>query len=653
MGLIVVRWLIERTSVALGSLRLRLALLVLLPAVPIIAMALYSHIEQRHRGVLQAQSEALRVARLAADSQRSVIDEARLVLPMLAALPEVREGDVRTCNTTMVRLRDNLGSFQSLGVIDRNGTIICSALPEALGVAVADRTYVQRAVSTRRFAIGDYQVGRASRTANVNFGYPVVDADDTIEAVVYASMNLGRLNQYAAEARLDAGTTLTVLDGNGTILVRHPDPERWIGQPSSEAPLFADVRARLERVAADGAAAEGSIEGLDVDGTPRVFAYVALDSHADASVPQAMLLVGIPTSLAYADADRNLSRNLLLLVVICVGVLCAALLGANRLVFRPIDALVDATRRLSAGDLAARTGLAAGADEISQLAYAFDKMAVALQDADARRAQEEILRRRNYELEQQNLAIQEANRLKTEFVSMVSHEMRTPLTSIQGYVYLLLEGASGDLLEEQRQFLSIVHDNSGRLLTLITDLLDLSRMEAGRLELHWQSFDLADAIRDVVEALRPLVDSRQQAMHIDLPDDLPPVWADRDRAIQIVTNLVSNAHKYTPVGGQIWVSACEVDDQIEVSVRDNGIGLSQDDRRQLFTRFFRARSSAVQQTSGTGLGLAITQALVTMHGGQIRVASAPGQGSTFSFTLPMAPSEATRPAPDEPVSARR
>jgi signal transduction histidine kinase len=625
----------------LASLRGRLLLIVLLPAIPLLGLVLYSYAEARDRASAQVQAETLRLARVAAADQQRVIDEARLLLTMVVALPEVTSGDLSGCNAIMVRLRDQLGSFQSLGLIDMNGTIVCSALPEALGVSVADRTYVQRALATGAFAVGDYQIGRASRTANINFGQPVLGPSDEIVGIAYASLNLNWLNRYAAEAQLPPDSTLTVLDSAGTILARHPDPERWLGQRASGSQLVSDLIA---------SPTEETAEGADIDGVGRIFAYVPLIGQPDGA--RASLILGVPSAPAYASANHDLGRDVLLLMLVWLVTLGICWVGAERRVFHPVAALASAARRLSGGDLTARTGLPPEPGEIGDLAHTFDEMAGELQAADARRDQEEALRRQNYELEQQNKAIQEANRLKSEFVSMVSHEMRSPLASIQGYVYLLLEGASGELLEEQRRFLTIVNDSSGRLLTLIADLLDLSRMEAGHLELHPETVDVGDVIREVADAHRPLIDARAQSLALEIPRGLPPVWADRVRAVQIVTNLVSNAHKYTPDGGHIWVSARAAGDAVEVAVRDDGPGLSEAEQAQVFSRFFRAQSAAVQQTSGTGLGLAITQSLVTMQGGQIRVESVRGQGSTFSFTLPTAPSEPSHSAPSGPSSAR-
>jgi signal transduction histidine kinase len=256
-----------------------------------------------------------------------------------------------------------------------------------------------------------------------------------------------------------------------------------------------------------------------------------------------------------------------------------------------------------------------------------------LEQAHERRLLEEELRRKNYQLEQQNLAIEEANRLKSEFVSMVSHELRTPLTSIEGYAELMLEDEQ--LAEEHRDSLTLVKKNADRLLGLINDLLDLSRIEAGRLDLRQTSLDLALLIPEVAGSLRPLIEAKRQRLRLDLVQALPPVWADADRVTQILTNLISNAHKYTLVEGSITVAARRDDGFVRVDVSDTGIGLSPEDQAKLFTKFFRAQDRSSQAVRGTGLGLVITRLLVELHGGRITMSSAPGQGSTFSFSLPV------------------
>ncbi len=233
------------------------------------------------------------------------------------------------------------------------------------------------------------------------------------------------------------------------------------------------------------------------------------------------------------------------------------------------------------------------------------------------------------------------DRMKTEFVSLVSHELRTPLTSIKGYVDLLLDGEAGELSEEQCEFLTIVQNNSSRLVALINDLLDASRIESGRMDLHRVALHLPSLLPDSVHALRPQIVAKQQLLTVDVSDTFPAVYADATRTTQILTNLLSNAHKYTPAGGAITIVARVVADVARISIQDSGIGLTSEDQANLFTRFFRARNDTTQQVSGTGLGLAITRSLVELQGGTISVVSEPGRGATFSFTLPLADTPAS------------
>jgi PAS domain S-box-containing protein len=244
----------------------------------------------------------------------------------------------------------------------------------------------------------------------------------------------------------------------------------------------------------------------------------------------------------------------------------------------------------------------------------------------------------------------EADRAKTEFVSMVSHELRTPMTSIKGYTDLMLMESVGSLSDGQEKFLSIVRNNVDRLTMLVDDLLDISRIESGRLELAPQPISLQAAVDRVVASIEARAKEKGVLLRSQLPSDLPMVHADPDRVAQVLTNLVGNAYQYTPSGGEIVVSAQARDGEVHVAVQDTGIGISPEDREKIFDRFFRADSPEVQQTSGTGLGLPIVKSLVEMQGGRIWVESELGEGSCFTFTLPTAVSAAT---PAEPVAPKK
>ncbi|MBV9602837.1 MAG: response regulator [Chloroflexi bacterium] len=239
----------------------------------------------------------------------------------------------------------------------------------------------------------------------------------------------------------------------------------------------------------------------------------------------------------------------------------------------------------------------------------------------------------------------ELDRMKTEFVSQVSHELRTPLTAIKGFTELLLDGDAGEVNDEQQEYLDIVKSNVDRLVALINDLLDISRIESGRIKLDLAPIDLAAIITSVVATMRPLLDAKQQTLTTSVEADLPLAMGDRDRVVQVVTNLVSNAHKYTQAEGAITVSAERTDNLLRVAVQDNGMGIPADDIPKLFTRFFRVDSSLTREIGGTGLGLSIVKSIVELQGGTVSVESEVGRGSTFAFTLPIAGAEAPAIAP--------
>ena len=232
---------------------------------------------------------------------------------------------------------------------------------------------------------------------------------------------------------------------------------------------------------------------------------------------------------------------------------------------------------------------------------------------------------------------QSADRMKNEFVSLVSHELRTPLTSIKGYVDLLLEGEVGEVTPAQRELLEIVKRNADREVALVNDLLDLSLLEAGRLDLRFSHIHLGAAVAAVCDAVQPQLAARGLTLTRRVEPDLPPVWADSNRIAQVLTALLSNAGKYTPPGGRVEVRAAATGSGVRVDVRDSGIGLTADELAQLFTRFFRGRNPEAAAGGGSGLGLAISRQLIELHGGALTVASTPGEGATFSVFLPLAP----------------
>ena len=232
--------------------------------------------------------------------------------------------------------------------------------------------------------------------------------------------------------------------------------------------------------------------------------------------------------------------------------------------------------------------------------------------------------------------IQEANDAKSEFVSIVTHELRLPMTSIKGYTDLIVSGMAGPLNEQQAQFLDVVKRNLDRMGALISDLGDINRVESGRMQFELEDVDLPEIIEDVKESLSKEMAAREQIVTVAIAADFPPVYADPTRLSQVVTNLMSNAHKYTPDGGQVVVEVAVNGRFAAISVQDNGVGISEENQDKLFTQFFRAEDREVRAQTGWGLGLSIVKKLVEAQGGEISFESELGKGSTFTFTVPLA-----------------
>ncbi len=233
----------------------------------------------------------------------------------------------------------------------------------------------------------------------------------------------------------------------------------------------------------------------------------------------------------------------------------------------------------------------------------------------------------------------EVDRLKSEFVATVSHELRTPMTSIKGYAEVLLMGAAGPLNEQQSHFLEIVKMNTERLAVLVNDLLDISRIESGKVDLSMLPLNLDELVDEIIDDLKHRSQEENKPVGVTkkVPPDLPRVFGDRDRVHQILANLVDNAYHYNEPGGQIAICMHPIAGFVQVDVQDTGMGIPEVEQPQVFERFFRGEGPLVMGVSGTGLGLSIVQNLVHMHQGQIWLESSgvPGKGSTFSFTLPL------------------
>jgi two-component system sensor histidine kinase BarA len=350
------------------------------------------------------------------------------------------------------------------------------------------------------------------------------------------------------------------------------------------------------------------------------------------------------------DPESGLINIGVLVASLCCGAVLALLvfyLVTQKLLLSPVRKLRRLAEAVTTGEMEARSTIATG-DEFEDLGNAFNDMLVhLLSTQEELRKSNKSLDTRLGELAETNVALFESNKLKSEFIANVSHELRTPLVSIIGFAELLVDFGDNPPTDNTR-YLRYTRNilTSGRmLLDIINDLLDLAKIEAGKLELHIVEVDPAESCRNLIDFVTPLADKKALNLTLDMPDELPRMSTDSGRLKQILYNLLSNAIKFTPDGGAVTLAVHpDGDEYLTFSVTDTGPGISEAEQQIIFEKFRQIDSSVTRDHAGTGLGLAITRELCALLGGSVTVRSVPGTGSTFTVRLPQkAPVDAQVP----------
>jgi signal transduction histidine kinase/DNA-binding response OmpR family regulator len=378
---------------------------------------------------------------------------------------------------------------------------------------------------------------------------------------------------------------------------------------------------------------------------------------------RSIVFQGKPTGTVYIRSDvdelnQRLERYAVIAAIVLSGCLMAALLVSS--IFRkaladPIVHLAEVARAVSRDkNYSVRATPTRSPGELAILMDAFNEMLVQIQQNEEalRKAHDELEQRvqeRTAELEAAKKEVEEfshsilrakeeverGSKFKDQFLSTMSHELRTPLNAVLGFSDLLADERYGPLNERQQRYIAHIHTGGKHLLSLISDILDLSKIEAGRMELAIESLRVATTLGEVISVMQPLAEKKSQTL-TKVADPNLSVRADATRFRQVLLNLVGNAIKFTQNGGRIELSARLDKDRVRVEVRDNGPGIPPEEQQRIFEAFYRLRETG-KKTEGTGLGLAITHRLVELHGGELSLESQVGQGSCFYFSLPMAP----------------
>jgi len=337
-----------------------------------------------------------------------------------------------------------------------------------------------------------------------------------------------------------------------------------------------------------------------------------------------------PLAEAFVPLYASIFRTALFVLAGIVLSILASLILARRMV-TPIRALQDGAARIGAGDFGHRMDVHTG-DELESLGEEFNHMTTRLQESYTHL--EEKVKARTRELSEAFQQLEIANKHKSEFLANMSHELRTPLNAILGYTELIVDKIYGDVPDKIQEVLERVGENGRHLLSLINDVLDLSKIEAGRLTLSLNDYSMQDLVQTVITSVESLGAEKNLVLRTEVPSDLATGKGDEQRIAQVFLNLVGNAIKFTDEG-EVRIEVAISNSSFLISVADTGPGLSEDDQQGIFEEFHQVDGSSTREKGGTGLGLSIARRIVEMHGGSIWVESTLGKGSTFWFTLPI------------------
>jgi signal transduction histidine kinase len=591
---------LQKQSFSFGSLRTRLIVLILVAVVPAMAVMFYTAFERRRLDELAIEKKLAHLTKMEVREERQILDGGRQLLQAMAHFVQGSAGDPLSCASFFAALLQHYQRYANLGAVKPDGQVFCSAVPLGGPTDASDRVWFQRTMASREFSFGDYQVGRISKIPVLVLSYPALRADGEILAVVFAALKLEWLNRLELykEADLPAGTTLTKMDDAGVVLAHQPGPGSWSGQPFP----VAEVRqAVLKR-------GRGLVEAKNPEGASCLYLFEPLISgwkHREV-----YLILGVPKKIAYANTNRILLRNVIGMGIIAVAALMAAWFGAERMIHKPINAMLQATREFAAGNLSARARISGDRDELGQLASAFDQMAERLEQRQAERdrAEKEI---RNSQEELRNLSahlqsVREEER--TRMAREIHDELGQALTALKMDVSWLNRRHLGEDAAFKNKLASMeevidrtietVQKLSGELRPGILDDLGL----AAAIEWQAEEFQKRTAI-DCQISLGPeaMTPNREQATTM----------------FRIFQETLTNVMRHARAT-KVEVRLKEQNGNIILEVTDDGRGITE---------------AEIGDPRSFGL-IGMRERVKFIHG-EVAIAGSPGKGTTITVTVPL------------------
>jgi signal transduction histidine kinase len=541
---------------SLKSLRVRLLLLVLVAVLPAWGVIAYTASEQRRIEIAEIQRNVLRLAEFNAREEEQVLQGTRQILIALANFVRKTDENPSECSVFCADLIKQFRRYANMGAVESNGDVFCSAVALDKPPNAADQSWFRRAVESGDFTIGDYHVGRITGKPVLVLSYPYRIVEDEPPGVVFAALDLKWLNRYIfeIESQLPDGFTITQIDENAVVLVRQPDTEQWLGRSMIEYAFFSKILSQKK----------GVIEARIDEDIPYIYAFAPLQSFFRKR-PVYMIL-GIPRELAFADSNRVLRRNLTLLGIVALVAMLAAWFGSDLFIMRQVKAMAQASRRLAAGEMGARTGLGYGSGELGQLAKSFDEMATALEQRQAERRQAEMELKRSQELFR-NLSthlqlVREEER--TRIARKIHDDMGQALTALKIDVSWLNKKLPTDQ--------DIIREKLQSMVTLINETIET---------VHNVSEDLRPGILDdfgLAAAIEWQAEEFQKRTGVACRTSTPPDGFDLSkekstnlfRIIQeSLTNIIRHAN-----ATEVEIKLSEKEGILVLEIQDNGKGIS-------------------------------------------------------------------------------
>src|SRR2546428_763347 len=617
---------------------------VLVSVVALVVVVAVALVESNELILGQFEDEASILADVAANEIGDQSDLATRAAGLVAGLPTTRElteaRDVEGLTTFLLPLKSRIG-VDDMNVADNDGRIIAAAQEKTSDKLEPELVRLAQAQVQQSWVLFDEPQGLVIRAI-----YVIRNGNQDPIGIMEAGSVLGSNFLKSIKTRSNADLALI-----------------WSGRVRASTVDFAPDQQFPTTEEVDAMPRDVLIQTITAGSTRYYGIFRVIRSQRQ---NPGLLAVLVPT----ASVDQAQQTLIAILILLGVGLAALVTLISYRTaasITRPLATLAGAAHAIEAGDLKVRVPrpsthhkdirqatlpegtlrfvahvpLSARGRTIGLLsAYFAEPRDITDTEARALRTIARLVSVANEnaelvsELRDNNLQLERANRLKSEFLASVSHELRTPMNAIIGYTKLMLDGLDGELTEQQQTDLFRVAQAADNLLGLINGLLDLAKIEAGKMELDGQEVDLNDNAAEAMGLVRPKPDAESISVRSLIPPQLPPVWADRARIRPILPDLLANGVKFTE-RGSVTVSATAGDGWVTVSVKDTGVGITPEAQSYIFDEFRQADSSTTRKYGGTGLGLAISKRLVTLHGGRIWVDSEPGQGSTFHFTLPV------------------